>query len=205
LNALSSGNTGLTFIWLPALFEKTFGGAFFMGIFFLALTFAALAALISMMELAVRILIDFGFQRNKSIVIIAFLAFILGIPSSVSIGFLENQDWTWGLGLLISGFFIAFVAIKYNTKRFRDTLINTEGNDMYLGKWFDIVVKYVIPVEFIALIGWWFYQSITIFDKSGWWNPFHIYSVGTCIFQWGIVVLILLLFNQKIAQRTLTR
>jgi len=205
LNAVGSGSTGLTFIWLPMLFEKTFGGSFFMALFFLGLTFAALSSLIAMVELAVRIFIDFGFKRQKAIFVVAFLAFFLGIPSAVSMGFFNNQDWTWSLGLMINGFFMAFAVVKYGTEKFRNNIINTEGNDINLGRWFDIIVKYVIPLEFFSLIGWWFYQSITIFDKSGWWNPFHIYSIGTCLFQWSFVIIVFLILNSRIADKTLLK
>jgi len=202
LKAVSSDNTGLTFVWIPMLFERIPGGILFMAIFFLGLTLAALSSLIAMVELAVRIFIDLGLERHKAIYIVAFLAFFLGIPSAVSMGFLNNQDWTWSLGLMINGFFMAFAVIKYGTENFRNNIINTEGNDINLGKWFDIVVKYVIPVEFFSLIGWWFYQSITIFDKNGWWNPLHIYSIGTCLFQWGFVIFVFIILNRWIADKS---
>ena len=168
MEAVGSGNIGLTFIWLPMLFDKIPLGTFFMALLFLGLTFAALSSLVAMIELAVRIFIDFGFDRNKAIFIVAAFSFLLGIPSSLSLGFFYNQDWTWGLGLMINGFFMTFAVIKYGVKDFRNNIINIEGNDVYLGKWFDIIVKYIIPLEFFSLIIWWFYQSITVFDKDGW-------------------------------------
>ena len=64
------------------LFENIPGGIFFMAIFFLGLALAALSSLIAMVELAVRIFIDFGLERRKAIFIVAFLAFFLGIPSA---------------------------------------------------------------------------------------------------------------------------
>jgi len=201
LEAVGSGNIGLTFIWVPMLFEKIPGGFLFMGLLFLGLTFAALSSLVAMVELAVRIFIDMGFKRDKAIYIVASFSFVLGIPSALSIGFFYNQDWTWGLGLMVNGFFMAFAVIKYGVADFRSNIINVAGNDIYLGKWFDIIVKYIIPVEFFILITWWFYQSITVFDREGWWNPFHISSIGTCIFQWGFIIVSLLIFNKWIASK----
>ena len=58
-------NTGLTFIWIPQLFAQMPGGSLFAVIFFLALSFAAISSLISMVELATRILIDMNSQGNE--------------------------------------------------------------------------------------------------------------------------------------------
>ncbi|MGN8226669.1 hypothetical protein ABFW99_013575 [Gracilimonas sp. BCB1] len=44
-------STGLTFIWMPQLFEPMAGGGIFAILFFLGLTFAAFSSLISMIEL----------------------------------------------------------------------------------------------------------------------------------------------------------
>lgn len=205
LNVVGTDNIGLTFIWLPRLIEKTPGGMFFMAGFFIALSFAAFSSLISMVEMAVRNFIDFGLTRKSAIMVVSIIVFCLGIPSAVSIEFFRNQDWVWGLGLIINGFFMSLVVIKYGVKRFRNDIINTEGNDVRLGIWFDIIVKYIIPLEFLSMIVWWFYQSVTLFERTDWWNPFHVYSIGTCIFQWGIVLIIVLLLNKRMAGKLLQR
>lgn len=139
LNAVSSDNVGLTFIWLPRLIEKTPGGMFFMAGFFIALSFAAFSSLISMVEMAVRNFIDFGFSRKNALFIVSVLIFVLGIPSAISIQFFRNQDWTWGLGLIINGFFMSIIVIKYGVKRFRNSIINIEGNDIRLGLWLSLI------------------------------------------------------------------
>lgn len=53
------------------------------------------------------------------------------------------------------------------------------------------------------MFGWWIYQAIFVFDPTGWWNPLHVYSVGTCFLQWGIVLLLLTSFNRKLAAASL--
>ncbi len=202
MSAMAAGNTGLTFIWIPKLFEQMPFGSFFMVIFFLALTFAALSSLIAMIELATRIFIDAGLERKKSILFVAVFGFLLGLPSALSLQFFNNQDWVWGLGLIISGMFFAFAAIKYSTDKMRTKLINTEGNDIVAGKWFNIIVTYLIPVEFVVLLGWWFWQAVVVYDPEGWWNPFRTFSLGTCIFQWVVMITIFLIFNKKIYKAT---
>ena len=61
---VGAGNEGLTFIWVPQLFATMPGGRIFMPLFFLALTFAAWTSLLSMIELAVRVLVDGGAARE---------------------------------------------------------------------------------------------------------------------------------------------
>ncbi|MFC1556257.1 sodium-dependent transporter [candidate division KSB1 bacterium] len=189
-------STGLTFIAIPQLFSKMPGGQFFLVLFFLALSFAAVSSLISMIELTTRIFIDMGMVRKKAIIFVGAIGFVLGAPSALSMGFFSNQDWVWGIGLMVSGFFIALAAIKYGVKKFREDFINLEGNDINLGRGFDFIV-YLIPVQFIILIWWWFSQA------GGWTDIFSSFSVGTCLFQWGIAVIIFIIFNKWLMNKTL--
>ena len=201
LKAASAGNVGLTFIWLPSLFKKIEGAHLFIFIFFLSLSFAAFSSLIAMVELGVRVLMDMGIERRLATFFIGSIGFLLGVPSAINIDFLCNQDWVWGIGLLIGGFFVAIGAIKYGISDFRNKLINNSKNKINLGSWFDIIIRYVIPMQFLGLMVWWFYKAIVVFETDGWWNPFHKYSIGTCLIQWGILLLVLIIFNKNIAKR----
>ncbi len=200
---LSTGpaNTGLAFIWMPRLFAEMSGRHVFIVLFFLSLSIAALTSLIAMLELAVRNLSDIGFNRKKAILTIWLFSFAFGAPSALSMKYFLNQDWVWSIGLMISGMFFMTAVLKYGPARFRRILINTKDNDLVLGKWFDFFIKFVLPVEFFLLLGWWFYQSIVRFEPQGWWHPLRIYSVGTCLFQWGIVLLGAVLLNNYISAR----
>ncbi|MBN1999385.1 sodium-dependent transporter [candidate division KSB1 bacterium] len=194
-------NTGLAFIWMPRLFAQMTGRHFFIVLFFLSLSIAALTSLIAMLELAVRNLLDLGFSRKKSILFIWCFSFVLGTPSALSLNFFNNQDWVWSLGLMVSGIFFITAVLKYGPGKFRKILINIKDNDLNLGKWFEYFVILVLPAEFILLLGWWFYQSIVKFEPHGWWHPFRIYSVGTCLAQWGIVLICAILLNKIFAGR----
>ena len=196
LESLGAGNTGLTFIVIPQLFEKMAGGTFFESLFFLALSLAAFSSLLAMIELSTRIFMDMGMDRKKAITVIGIGGFLLGIPSAISLGFFNNQDWVWGVGLMVSGLFVALAGIKYGVEKFRDELVNVEGNDVRAGKWFSIIIKWLIPVEFAVMIGWWFWQSATEFDPDAIWNPFHTYNIGTVIAQWLFVIIIFLALNK---------
>lgn len=191
-------STGLTFIWIPRLFEEIAGGRFFLFVFFLALSIAALSSLIAMIELGTRIVMDFGLTRHKGIVIIGGGCFIFGLPSALNPSFFQNQDWVWSIGLLLSGLLFIVTVISYGVDRFRRELVDSPDNDIRLGKVFNIVIKFFIPIEFLAMITWWFTQAILEYDPELWWHPFRTFSVGTCIFQWGVLIALLLVFNRSI-------
>jgi len=194
--ALGSGNQGLAFIIIPQLFNKMSGGIVFSSIFFLALFIAAISSLISMVELAVRILIDFGFNRKKATIIICIVAFILGAPSAISIDIFNNQDWVWGLGLLLSGAFFTFAVIKIGVNKFIDDWLKPKNYVTIYNVIFKILFYICIPFEFIIMLSWWFWQSVQ-WNPSTWWNPLSIFSLGGVILQWIIIIVIGFIFNQK--------
>jgi NSS family neurotransmitter:Na+ symporter len=193
-------NTGLTFIYLPLLFSNLSSSlvvnTIFASLFFLALSFAAISSLISLIELTTKTFIDFGFQRKKATLLVVSLGFLFGIPSALDLNIFANQDWVWGVALILSGAFIAFAIIKFGVNKFRIELINGEHSDIKIGKWFNFIIKYLIPFQAVVLIAWWLTSSISW--DSEWWNPFHIANAGTCFFQWGIVLFLFIIFNKKI-------
>ena len=189
-------STGLTFIWMPQLFDKMFGGGILSILFFLGLTFAGFSSLIAQLELPTRVLIDTGLKRNRSIAVIVILVFLFGIPSARNLDFLSNQDFVWGVALMISGAMIAFLIIKQGTQQVR-LEINDTATDRKIGKWWVYVINYFIPVAAIILLIWWLSQS---FVPGEWYNPFKAFSLMSCIFQWSIVLLVLLIFNKRIAK-----
>jgi len=188
-------STGLTFIWMPQLFNKMFGGGFLSVLFFLGLTFAGFSSLIAMFELPSRVLVDAGMKRNRAIFVIVILVFLFGIPSARNLNFLSNQDFVWGVGLMISGAMIAAMILKQGVNEVREE-INSVPGDRKLGKWWVFVITWFIPVAAIILLVWWLAQS---FVPGEWYNPFTQFSFMSCIFQWSIVLLFLIAFNRRIA------
>ncbi len=194
--ALSSGNQGLAFIAIPQVFSKMTGGNWFAMIFFLALFFAALSSLISMIELAARLLIDFGLSRKKAVVIIGTLTALLGAPSAISLDFFNNQDWAWGLGLIVSGLFFVLVVLKIGVNSFINDWLSPRKNRQLYIRLFRILFYGVIPLEFVLMLGWWLYQSVSWYPNT-WWNPFETFSLGTALLQWLILIVAGLALNSK--------
>ncbi len=196
-------NTGLTFIYLPILFSKisesVMLNSVFAVMFFLALSFAALSSLISLIELTTRVFIDYGITRKKAVWLVASAGFMLGLPSATNLDFFTNQDWVWGVGLILSGAFIAFAVNKFGVDKFRNEIINASASDLKIGKWYNIFMKYLIPFQAIILLVWWLASSVT-WDPQ-WWNPFHAENAGTCLVQWGIFLTVFYLFNKKIVMQ----
>lgn len=198
MEIMSAGNQGFTFIHLPMLFLKMPGGRILIAIFFLALFFAAFSSLISMLELPVRILGDFGMRRSRAILLVAVSGFLLGLPSAMNLQVFNNQDWVWGLGLMVSGLFFVIAVVRYGVDKFRTEAINPFSN-IKLNRGFNIIVKYVIPVEFVLMLGWWVYQSIG-WTKEQVFSIFNEHSLGTTLFQWAVVLIVFILFNKRIVR-----
>ena len=205
---LAEGGTALTFIYLTELFMKMPLGWLMAPMFFLAMSFAALTSLISGMEISTRNLMDFGWTRRKSVWVVTIVTFFLGIPSAAIVlhingapvpAFLDNQDLVWGIGLIVSGFFVAFSIWKYGASRFRRELVNTKWNDLKIGRWWDLVIKYLFPLQFVALFGWYFYQTWTT-SSTEWWEAGST-AVILLLLEWAAILVICLLLNKKVGNK----
>ncbi len=196
-SALKSGNVGLTFIYIVDLLMTMPGAWLIAPLFFLALALAGISSFIAMFELATTNLMNFGFQRHHAAAVIGVVAFLFGLPSALSITFLDNQDWVWGVGLLISGLLTALAILKYGVGRAREEINQT--SDLSVGGWFTASI-HAIPVIFLVLFSWWIFQSIRD-NPDDWWNPLETFSTGTMVLQWGIVLVLVLALNRFFADR----
>ena len=195
--------TGLTFIWMPQLFARmAFGGPLAM-MFFLGLSFAAFSSLISMIELTTRILVDLGIKRRKAVLYVCGISFLMGIPSAINLTFFGNQDFVWGVALMISGAFIAFAVNKYGVSAFRKDAIDGVEGDWNAGRGWDLLLRFAIPLQAIVLLGWWFWLSATEYAPDTWYNPIDPYSVMTVLVQWGIALTVFILANKWMVDNTL--
>ncbi len=194
-------STGLTFMWMPQLFQLMSGGKIFAILFFLGLTFAAFSSLISMIELAAKVLIDSGFSRKHATIFVCTVGFLMGLPSALSLTIFANQDFVWGVGLMVSGAFISFGVIRYGSYRFRNELVNGVPDSLQLGSWWSVVMKFVIPVEVVTLLVWWIYQSAAVYAPETWYNPLSPFSVATVLLQWGVAMGVLMYVNRKVVSR----
>jgi len=195
--------TGLTFIWMPQLFAKMPAGNLFAILFFLGLAFAAFSSLIAMIELTTRVLVDLGIARRQAILGVCTIGFTLGIPSAINLDFFANQDFVWGVGLMISGAFVAFAVIRQGASRFREESIDHQDHDWSAGPLWDVAIRFAIPSLAVVLLGWWLCQSASVYSPDRWFDPFDPFSVMTCLVQWGIVLAVFIGLNRWMVRRTL--
>jgi NSS family neurotransmitter:Na+ symporter len=206
--AVEEGGSGLTFIHLPSLFGEMVGGPVIAILFFLAMAFAALTSMIATYENAVKNFVDAGWDRKKTIRLLTAGMLLLGLPSALIIlpvsgtpmpVFLDNQDFVWGLGLIASGAFIYYLVVKYGITRFRNNIINSRYDDIKVGRWFDILFKFIIPIELVGMSGWFLFHTITS-PSEEWWmgGMIGLLLLGV---QWGLAMAGLIYVGKRVAHR----
>lgn len=194
-------STGLTFIWMPQIFAAMPGGNIFAIFFFLGLSFAAFSSLISMIELTTRIFVDGGLSRSKAVLCVCSVGFLLGIPSAMNTQILGNQDFVWGVALMISGALVAFAVIRYGTGHLRREEVNATPGDWGVGKGWGLIIQYVIPFLATVLLVWWLYQTIAVYAPDTWYDPRDPYSFMTCVLQWGLAMVFFMSINRWLVAR----
>jgi neurotransmitter:Na+ symporter, NSS family len=195
--ALRAGNVGLTFIYIVDLLATMPGAVILAPLFFLALALAGVSSLIAMFELGTTNLMNFGVARRKAAIYVGAAAFVFGIPSAISISFLDNQDWVWGVGLLISGLLTALAVMKYGVEKARAEI--NETSDVVVGRWWSICIR-LVPVIFLVVFSWWVYQSV-VDHPDTWWNPLETFSTGTMVVQWLVLFAVVFALNDFMARR----
>jgi len=187
-------NEGLTFIWIPQLFDQMPGGGAFMTLFFLALVFAAWTSLVALFELVTRILNEMGYTDRRKVVLgLGIVVWLAGIPSALSQAVFSNQDFVWSVALMLCGLFFAVAVLRYGVTRFRREFINTEHQDLRIGAWWDWAIRLVV-VEAAVLVVWWLWQVRNS-------PPFARDGIGNLMLQWGIVLAALILVNRWLVRK----
>lgn len=193
---LQSGNQALTFTIIPRLFSLMPAGESLSILFFLALTLAAFSSFLPMIELLQRNLGDLGLTRKRAFVLVLVMFLVFGFPSAWSLDVFNNQDWVWGVGLILSGLFIAFAVVRHGAVRFKSEMVDVDS-DMHLWNgYFRLAMWANIPMA-LFLIYWWLSQDYSAdwLDADGRWNLTGVYSNASTVTQWTIVLLAAVLLN----------
>ncbi|KAH3712231.1 hypothetical protein DPMN_071916 [Dreissena polymorpha] len=191
-------STGLTFIWMPVLFQ-TIGdfGRVMAILFFLSLSFAGLTSLMSNFELVTKTLEDFGLSRKFGMPLAITVTFLLGLPSALDINFLTNQDFVWSFALVINGGMLWYMAVRFGVGRFRRFVVNAYSeNDWKLTPVWQFIITILVPIQALVIIIWWGIDLITNESGDGEkWYEFGRETLVMTLTQWFVLMLILILIN----------
>jgi len=150
---------GLAFITLPAVFSRMPAGDIFGTLFFVLLAIAALTSAVSMLEVVVAYFVDErGLGRTRASVIFGLVIFLLGIPSSLSMGpwkdftiagkgFLELMDYlASNLLLPVGGVMMAvFVGWVIHPRAVAEATSDGTHRFAWAPLW-RVICRYVAPV-----------------------------------------------------------
>lgn len=90
-NIAPNHGPALVFVALPAAFSAMPAGSLFAGLFFVLLAIAAITSAVSLLEVPVAYAKErWNWSRSRSVWITSILCFLLGLPSAVSLGLMDN-------------------------------------------------------------------------------------------------------------------
>jgi NSS family neurotransmitter:Na+ symporter len=104
------------------------------------------------------------------------------------------------VGLLVSGLFFSLAIIRYGVRRFREEQLNHADSDIRIGRWWDVAIGLLVPVQAVILLVWWLVQAWS-WDPEGWLTPFAAENVGTVLFQFAVVLAVLIAANRWAVRR----
>lgn len=162
---------GLMFITLPAVFAKMPFGIFFGSIFFILVLFAALTSSISLLEVCVSYVVDeLKIRRRYACIILGILLFLVGVPSSLSLGLLKGVK-IFGMVFFDLADFIAstilmpigglllciFIGWIWGSKKALKEVTNNGEIKFAASSLWEIAIKYVVPIIIIIV----FFTTLT--------------------------------------------
>lgn len=183
-----SQSIGLAFVAYPKAVSMMPGGNIFGAVFFLCLVVAGLSSSISIVEAFVSALIDkFEYKRSVLVSIIAVMGFIGSIVFSTQAGLLwldivDHFITHYGLILvgiiecIIVGWFFEIKVLRKHINKI---------SSFKIGLWWDVIIKYFIPLALGIIIIGDFYKELT--------QPYNDYSWSSLILigrDWLLLTLI---------------
>lgn len=157
---------GLMFITLPAVFDKMPMGSFFGFLFFVLVFFAAVTSSISLLETSVSLAVDqLKVNRKTAALILATVAFLLGVPSSLANGILGEVMifgknffdlmcfLTDNILLPMGGLLLClFVGYIWGPKEALKEITNDGDLKFGIGKMWMFAIRYIAPILLIIVI-----------------------------------------------------
>ncbi len=143
----------LLFETLPHVFSHLPGGYFAALFFFFFVFLAALTSEISAMEPCIAYLVEErGFSRGKAVLTCGGGAFVLGIPSALSLLFLDRIDFFVTSVMIPLGGFVAVVVIgwRWGASSALRELLPEKGSPLF-SFYFSLCFKYLSPLLIVLV------------------------------------------------------
>ena len=156
---LESGQgPALSFITLPFVFDKMFGGAFLMLVFFLLLFLGALTSLISIYEPAINLIMEkLNYSRIKAtlsvlgINLILALIILASFTQKIDLGKDLFNLFDYVTGTYTLGIMILLYCLFMGWKIYPRLLLNLHNNSIVFKTYFRFVLKWLAPFVLIVL------------------------------------------------------
>lgn len=163
------GGAGLAFVSLVQVFPEIPLGSlvailFFVGFFLATFTSGLLITEVSVTTLAE----ETSFSRTQTVLGVCGGIWLLGVPSAWDISILEYLDFVfanWGLPLATL-MIIGIIGWVLGPKRLRILAVNQNAG-IYVGSWWDPVIKYVIPGVMLFIMGYFAYDNFGTAEMYG--------------------------------------
>lgn len=161
---------GLIFVILPAIFEQMPFGSFFMIIFFILMLFATLTSAIALLEIVISTGIRTRYdRRRRASWVFGSLIFIIGLPSALSFGILEDFSIfgnsffdfadiiTSRIGMPIGALFISLFAgfVLTNTQTSKELGVSKPLHNIW-----KFLVRFLVPLAIVIIFAAWIFESI---------------------------------------------
>ena len=96
---------------------------------------------------------------------------------------------------MLSGLFFAVAVLRSGVDRFRKRMVNTDGCDLRIGRWWNVAIR-LVALEAVVLMGWWLWQAVDASDLGATFTPFSTFNVGTVLVQWSVAIVAFLVLNR---------
>ncbi|WP_101296364.1 sodium-dependent transporter [Halegenticoccus soli] len=151
----------LAFVTLPQVFSEMAAGWIWAILFFVGFFLAAFTSAIVITEVAVTTVSEeTRLSRRQTVLAVCGLIWLLGLPSALSADVLDFADFVfgnWGLPLATLCI-IGVIGWKLGPERLRVLSVNQNAG-VYVGRWWNGVVKYVVPAIMLFIMAYFAYDS----------------------------------------------
>lgn len=200
ISEVVSQSIGLAFVAYPRALSLMPGGNFFGAIFFFCLVVAGISSSISIIEAFTAAIVDkFGLNRKMLVTVVCILGFFGSIIFTTQAGllWLDIVDhFLTHYGLVVVGIAeCILVGWFFRLRTLRDHI--NEVSTIRLGSWWEILIKYFIPLALAVILSGDLYNEIS--------QPYGGYSWASLILigrDWVILTMIVAFILTAMPWRT---